>query len=96
VHYVKPLIGPDTINTMTAETLNAYRDHGNPARCLTEGVAAARQVLQRLPEVGLDLEALTQQLEDEGAQKFIKPFDLFMHTLQAKQAAAIAKPGVHP
>jgi transaldolase len=96
VHYVEPLIGLDTINTMTPETLNAYRDHGNPAPCLTEGVAAARRVLQRLPEVGLDLEALTQQLEDEGVQKFIKPFDLLMRTLQAKQAAALAKPGVRP
>jgi transaldolase len=96
VHYVEPLIGPETINTMTPETLNAYRDHGNPAPCLTEGIAAARRVLQRLPEVGLDLEALTQQLEDEGVQKFIKPFDLLMRTLQAKQAAAFAKPGVRP
>jgi len=96
VHYVEPLIGPETINTMTPETLNAYRDHGNPAPCLTEGIAAARRVLQRLPEVGLDLEALTQQLEDEGVQKFIKPFDLLMRTLQAKQAAALAKPGVRP
>jgi transaldolase len=96
VHYVEPLIGPETINTMTPETLNAYRDHGNPAPCLTEGIAAARRVLQRLPEVGLDLEALTQQLEDEGVQKFIKPFNLLMRTLQAKQAAAFAKPGVRP
>jgi transaldolase len=96
VHYVEPLIGPETINTMTPETLNAYRDHGKPALRLTEGVAEAYRVLQRLPEVGLDLEALTQQLEDEGVQKFIKSFDLLMRALQAKRAAAIGKLGVCP
>jgi transaldolase len=88
VKYVEALIGPETINTMPLETLNAYRSHGNPAPRLTEGVTKAQQVLQRLTAVGIDLDAVTQQLEDEGVQKFIKPFDLLLSTLQEKRATA--------
>jgi transaldolase len=82
--YVEPLIGPSTVNTVPPETLEAYRDHGNPAPRLTEGVDRAASYLQRLPEVGLDLNQATQQLEDEGVEKFNKPFDSLMETLEAK------------
>jgi transaldolase len=86
VKYVEPLIGPETINTMPLETLNAYRSHGNSAPRLIEGVAEAQQVLQDLPAVGIDLDAATQQLEDQGLQKFITPYDLLLRTLQEKRA----------
>jgi transaldolase len=86
--YVEPLIGPETVNTLPLETLEAYRDHGNPASRLTEGVARAASFLQRLPELGLDLNQATQQLEDEGVDKFNKPFDSLMKTLEAKRQAA--------
>jgi transaldolase len=85
--YVEPLIGPDTINTMPLETLEAYRDHGQPALTLGEGVAEAHTTLRQLPELGIDLDQVTQQLEDEGISKFNKAFDLLMETLQkARQA----------
>ena len=70
VKYVEPLIGPETINTLPLETLNAYRDHGKPASRLSEGADQAAAVLQRLPELGIDLNQVTQQLEDEGVEKF--------------------------
>jgi len=79
--YVEPLIGPDSINTMPVETVEAYRDHGKPASRLEDGVAEAQITLSRLAELGLDLDNLTQQLEDEGIVKFNKPFDLLMQTL---------------
>jgi transaldolase len=82
--YVEALIGPETVNTIPLETLNAYRDHGNPASRLEEGVDEARRVLDRLPEVGIDLAAVTRQLEDEGVEKFIKPFDMLLERLQEK------------
>ena len=71
--YVEPLIGPDTVNTLPLETLKAYRDHGDPAPRLTEELDKAAGNLQRLPELGLDLDQATQQLEDEGVEKFNQP-----------------------
>jgi transaldolase len=85
VKYVEPLIGPDTVNTLPPETLEAYRDHGNPASRLTEAVDRAAGYLQRLPELGIDLNQATQQLEDEGVEKFNQPFDSLMATLEAKR-----------
>ena len=89
VKYVEALVGPDTINTLPPETLDAYRDHGNPAPRLDEGLDQAAGILQRLPELGLDLNQVTQQLEDEGIEKFNNPYDSLMRTLEAKRRAAL-------
>ncbi len=89
VKYVEPLIGPDTINTVPMETLDAYRDHGNPAPRLEEGVDQAHEVLARLPELGIHMDQVTQQLEDEGVAKFAKSFDQLTATLQEKTLAAL-------
>ncbi len=89
VKYVEPLIGPDTINTLPLETLNAYRDHGNPAPRLDAGLDTAASVLQRLPELGIDLNQITQKLEDEGIEKFNQPYDSLLCTLEAKRQAAL-------
>ncbi len=78
------------MNTLPLETLEAYRDHGNPASRLTEEVDRAASHLQRLPELGIDLNQVTQQLEDEGVDKFNKPFDSLMSTLEAKHQAAVS------
>jgi len=81
VKYIEALIGPDTINTAPLETLDAYRDHGNPKARLEEDVKEARRILEQLPELGISIDQVTQQLEDEGVDKFIKPFDKLMETL---------------
>jgi transaldolase len=87
VKYVEPLIGPDTVNTLPPETLEAYRDHGNPASRLEEGIDHATAVLQRLQELHIDINQVTQQLEDEGIEKFNKPYDSLLKTLEAKRIA---------
>lgn len=87
VKYVEPLIGPDTINTVSVETLNAYRDHGKPAASLEQGKQAAYQVLEGLHQVGIDLDAVTQQLEDEGVAKFNKALEQSLASLSEKLAA---------
>jgi transaldolase len=87
VKYVEPLIGPETINTIPMETLLAYRDHGKPALRLRRGLAKAEEVIKCLPEVGINLDRLTQALEDEGVDKFIKPYDLLMKRLSEKRTA---------
>jgi transaldolase len=81
VKYVEALIGPETVNTAPIETLDAYRDHGEPKARLEQDSEQAGWVLRQLPELGINLEKVTQQLEDEGVEKFNKPFDTLMETL---------------
>jgi transaldolase len=81
VKYVEALIGPDTVNTAPMETIDAYRDHGKPDARLEQGVEEARRVLGGLAELGINIDTVTQQLEDEGVDKFNKPFDKLMETL---------------
>jgi len=90
--YVETLIGQETINTMPPETLNAYRDHGKPALRLEEGTQAAYLTLERLPRIEMDLDALTQKLENEGVTKFIRAFDQLMDGLREKRAASLQTP----
>ena len=84
VKYVEALIGPDTIDTAPMETLSAYRDHGEPKARLEQHVKDARWVLEQLPELGIDIDKVTRQLEDEGLEKFNKPFDKLMETLSQR------------
>lgn len=89
VKYVEALIGPDTVNTLTLETLNAYRDHGRPAARLEEGIAQARDVLDRLRTSGIDVEKLSDQLEEESIRKFIKAFDGLVESIERKRMATL-------
>lgn len=83
VNYVEALIGAETINTLPMETLAAYRDHGDPAARLECDIDAARDTLAGLAELGLDLDALTGQLETEGVEKFNTAYAaLFEHLRQ--------------
>lgn len=85
--YIEALIGPDTINTVPIETLNAYRDHGHPEKTLGQEIHRAYHLLNKLSSVGIDLDAVTQQLENKGVEKFIAAFDQLMALLKEKEAA---------
>jgi len=87
--YVEPLIGPDTINTMPIKTLDAYRDHGQPAPALGAGVSEAHANLTHLAELGINLDTVTQQLENEGIAKFNKPFDHSLEILKKARENAL-------
>ncbi len=89
VKYVEALIGKQTVNTLPQETLNAYRDHGQPASRLEEGTQEAYRVLDDLHQAEIDLDELTQQLEDEGVDKFSRAFEKLMAALQEKQSASL-------
>lgn len=89
VKYVDALIGPDTVNTIPVETLKAYRDHGNPKLRLQDDVEQARTVLQYLQKLGIKIDAVTQQLEDEGVAKFNKPFDTLLEDLKQEKETRI-------
>jgi transaldolase len=57
------------------------RDHGNPNARLEQAVEEGRLVLERLPNLDINIDKVTRQLEDEGVEKFNKPFDKILQTL---------------
>ena len=89
VKYVEALIGPETVNTIPLETLEAYRDHGQPAARLTDGMDQAQGKLDELADLGIDLNAITDKLESEGIDKFVKPFEKLFGALEEKRAKLV-------
>lgn len=85
--YVESLIGADTVNTVTVGTLDAYRSHGEPKARLEQNIEPASRTLQRLPNIGINIDKVTQQLEDEGVEKFNRAFDKLMNALTRKSPA---------
>lgn len=90
-YYVEALIGSQTVNTLPRATLDAYRDHGSPAIRIGEDLDGARKVVQGLQGLGIDLRALSSQLEREGVRKFNEPFDALHATLERRTRAAKAE-----
>jgi transaldolase len=88
VMYVEDLIGPDTVNTMPLETIEAFQDHGRVARdTVLEGVDEARQLFDDLAAAGVDYDDLTATLEAEGVQKFSDSLDQILDSIRAKRGA---------
>jgi transaldolase len=86
VLYVENLIGPDTVNTVPPETLEAFLDHGLVAVTLDRDLDEAYNHLDQLAKLGIDLNDVTRQLLDEGIEKFVKPYDKLIETIAEKQA----------
>ncbi|MDQ6812494.1 MAG: transaldolase [Bacteroidota bacterium] len=85
VKYVEALIGPKTVNTIPMETLEAFRDHGKAANMLETGLDKATNVLNELKRVGINLDEITQKLEDEGVEKFNKPYHKLMDAIETQR-----------
>ncbi|MGC8490282.1 MAG: transaldolase [Syntrophobacteraceae bacterium] len=85
VKYVEALIGPETVNTMPMHTLEAYRDHGDPMPRLEEDLSQAEEMLRRLSALGIDLGEVTSRLEEEGIEKFNKPFESLLSNIDRKR-----------
>jgi len=86
VMYVEPLIGPHTVNTMPEETIVAFANHGKAsANTVEHDVEQDEQYLKQLSEIGIDLDCATQQLENEGIEKFIQPFKELLNSVAEKQ-----------
>ena len=83
--YVDSLIGPDTVNTLPEATIAAFEDHGTIARTIDSGVAHAEAVMDRLAEVGVDMDDVGRTLEDQGVASFHQSF---AHVLQALEHKA--------
>jgi transaldolase len=85
VKYVEALIGQDTVNTLPPETLDAFRDHGDPALRLEQNLTQSVELPAMLAQKKIDLEAVAQQLENEGVKKFIEPFDKLLASLEQRR-----------
>lgn len=81
VKYVENLIGRETINTLPMETIDAFRDHGKVNETLTMGIGHAKKVMQKLNDIGIDIDEITQKLEDEGIEKFNKAYDKLLKSI---------------
>jgi transaldolase len=84
VKYIEALIGANTVNTVPPKTIVAYRDHGIPRLNLERNIKKVKRVFINLPKLGIDINKITQQLEDEGISKFNEPFDKLMEALTKK------------
>ena len=83
--YIDELIGPDTVNTVPPETLDAFCDHGQVALTLTKGLAEAQGQLAQLEDLGIDLAAITKKLQDDGVTAFAEPFAALMQSITEKR-----------
>lgn len=88
--YVENLIGADTVNTMPEKTLEALLDHGKtPGDTVLEGVAEAKKTLDDLRAVGIDVEAVGDQLQKDGVVLFAKSYDELLATIESRRAEAV-------
>jgi transaldolase len=85
VLYVEELIGPDTVNTMPLKTLENFRDHGRVRLSIEENLSQAQADLAALEDVGIHYDQVTQQLQEEGVQKFIDSFQKLFRCIESKQ-----------
>src|SRR3954454_3679027 len=90
VLYVDELIGPDTINTMTPATLEAFRDHGRLRDSLEENLDDARRVLAELQKSGISLDAITAELVRDGVKLFADAADKLYGAVAHKRAVVLA------
>ena len=83
--YVDELIGPDTVNTMPDQTIDAARDHATAARTVDQGVAEAHKVIDEIKAAGVDFDKIVmQELVDEGVKSFSDSYDSLLESIKEK------------
>lgn len=90
VLYVEELVGPHTVNTMPLNTVEAFADHGVARRTVNEDVEGARALLRELAAHGIDLDAITEELQRDGVDKFAVSFRGMMKVVGEKLARVAA------
>lgn len=86
--YVEALIAAETVNTLPVETLDAYRTHGDPALRIDSAIAAAPDIMKGLAALDIDMHSVAEQLESEGIDKFVKPYQSLLDALGRVRASA--------
>lgn len=90
VMYVESLIGPDTVDTMPLETIEAFLDHGRVERLLDRDIDEARRVIAEVERVGIAMTSVTRELLDEGVAAFGKSFDELIAAIEKKRTTVAA------
>src|SRR5688500_3797988 len=90
VLYVEELIGPDTVNTVPPKTLAAFRDHGRARETLLENITQAKTDIAQLENLGIDLGAVTEKLQNDGAAAFAASYDKLLAELKNKRRDILA------
>ena len=85
IKYVEELIGPNTVNTAPLETINAYRQSGKPQLTLKKHIAESKGIRDGLNKLGIDLEDVARELEQEAVKKFVEPFDKLQGWLEERR-----------
>lgn len=93
VMYVEGLIGPDTVNTLPQNTLDAFREHGVLARTLDADAEGAFAHIRALENEGIGFQAVTDELQVQGVQLFIDSFDQANATIERKREGLLAGRG---
>ena len=83
--YIDSLIGPDTVNTVPPATLQAFMDHGQAATTINKDIEGARLRMAELGRLGIDFDAITQKLLDEGVESFAKSFKSLLSSIEGKK-----------
>ncbi len=87
LYYVEALVAPDSVDTVPPETLEAYRDHGDPKVRIHEDLAGAGDVFRGLARLGIDEDRIFRELEEEGVKKFSDSYDALLKALEDKVKA---------
>jgi len=90
VLYIDNLIGAETVNTVPPATYTAIRDHGKVALTLEEGLDDCHKLVGELKEVGIDLKAVTEKLQQDGLAAFVTSFDTLVESIRAKRDALLS------
>jgi transaldolase len=85
--YVEALAAPDTVDTMPEKTLLAIAEGGNVKGVMAKDGGDAEQVLARFAQAGIDVGALAEQLQADGAASFVKSWTELMARIRDKSAA---------
>ena len=95
VLYAEELIGPDTVDTMPLETIEKFSDHGKAALTIEKNIQQSHQELDALEQIGIHYDQVTQQLQDEGVQKFADSFHQLFKSIDDKKQAIQQKQATH-
>ncbi|HSC51121.1 MAG TPA: transaldolase [Gaiellaceae bacterium] len=90
VLYVEELIGPETVNTMPEETIEAFQEHGRVALTLEQDLDGAKRVFERVAEAGVDYDDVVATLEREGVDKFADSFRELLDGVRAKRGELVS------
>jgi transaldolase/glucose-6-phosphate isomerase len=87
--YINSLIGPATVNTVPPQTLEAFRDHGIAKATLMEHLDEARKVLDDVESLGVSMDKVSAELEDEGVKSFADAFVAMLKTIEERRSTAL-------